>query len=45
MCFDNSTFGNTSLHFGNFSKAKFKKKSPKINRGTLIVTHLNSLNY
>ena len=30
---------------GNFSKAKFKIKSPNINRGTLIVTLLNYLKY
>ena len=27
----------------NFPRAKFKIKSPKINRGTLILTLLNSL--
>ena len=29
----------------NFPKAKFKIRSPKINRGTLIVTLLNFLKY
>ena len=30
---------------GNFSKAKSKTKSPKTNRGTLIVMFLSSLKY
>ena len=30
---------------GNFPKAKFKIKSPKINRGILIETLLNSLKH
>ena len=30
---------------GYFRKAKFKIKSPKINRGTLIMTVLNSHKY
>ena len=30
---------------GNFPKAKFNIKTPKINRGTFVATLLNSLRY